>query len=160
MTGLELLRNEMISRGCTRAQAESKTVAVVLDIVANSGTMYTDTERLLSDIEHLEAYKRWTEREIREKQNQADRIIAEARQEEKRVREYIEKATKAMMECETQEGRDALRSAQMFVNSVDPQTKYDNTAFIIGLASILSRGNVAAIDELRKINPKIPKGVL
>ena len=73
------------------------------------------------------------------------------------TRNYIDVFLKAISDCETQEARDALRTAQMFINSVSVDTKYDNTAFIIGLASILSQGKTGAIDELRKINPKIPK---
>ena len=44
----------------------------------------------------------------------------------------------------------------MFIDSVDVATKYDNTAYIIGLASILSNGSMDAIAELRKINNKLP----
>ena len=63
----------------------------------------------------------------------------------------------AVEECETLEGKDTLKKAQMFVNTVNLNTKYDNTAFIIGLASILAQGNVAPIEELRKINPDVPR---
>ena len=57
---------------------------------------------------------------------------------------------------DNEEGRDTMRIAQMFVNMVDVDTKYDNTAYIIGLAAILSRGGISAIDELKKINKKLP----
>jgi hypothetical protein len=43
----------------------------------------------------------------------------------------------------------------MFVNSVNIDSKYDNTAFIVGLAAILSNGECGAISELKKINPKL-----
>ena len=49
-----------------------------------------------------------------------------------------------------------MRIARMFVNMVDVDTKYDNTAYIIGLAAILSRGGINAIGELKKINKKLP----
>ena len=51
-----------------------------------------------------------------------------------------------------------MRRAQMFVNSVDVETKYDNTAFIVALGAILSDGKIGAIEELRKINPRMPGG--
>jgi hypothetical protein len=44
----------------------------------------------------------------------------------------------------------------MFVNTVSVETKYDNTAFIIGLAAILSNGRINPISELKKINKKLP----
>lgn len=62
---------------------------------------------------------------------------------------------KALDECETAGGKDMLRLAQMFVNSVDVNSKYDNTAYIIGLAGILSGNKVAPIPELKKINRKL-----
>ena len=44
----------------------------------------------------------------------------------------------------------------MFINSTDVNTKYDNTAYIIGLASILSGDtNSSPIAQLKKINPKL-----
>ena len=73
--------------------------------------------------------------------------------------DYVENFFTALETCETDKGRDALRAAQMFVNSVTIDSKYDNTAFIIGLASILSQGNVGPIEELKKINNKIPSPV-
>ena len=70
--------------------------------------------------------------------------------------EYVDKFNKSLEECETAEGRDTLRTAQMFVNTVDIETCYDRTAYIIGLASILSNGRMSAIDELKKINKNLP----
>ena len=43
MTGLECLKEEMLKRGCSKALTESKAVGVVLEIVADGGTVYTDT---------------------------------------------------------------------------------------------------------------------
>ena len=48
-----------------------------------------------------------------------------------------------------------MRAAQVFVNAVSVDTKYDNTAFIIGLAAILSKNGIGAMDELKKINSKV-----
>jgi hypothetical protein len=56
--------------------------------------------------------------------------------------------------CETPQGRDAMRAAQVFANSVNIQTCYDNNAFIIGLASILAGKEMAPIDVVKKIVPK------
>ena len=66
---------------------------------------------------------------------------------------YIDKFFAALNECETPEGRDALKKAQMFVNSVNIKTVYDNTAYINGLAAILTKGESATVaDGLEKID--------
>ena len=78
-----------------------------------------------------------------------DSLKTEAMRE---TEEYIKKFLDSIEKCETAEARDTMKTAQMFVNSVDVDTKYDNTAFIIGLASILSNGQINGIDELKKIN--------
>lgn len=41
MTGLDCLREELEKRGLSKAQINSKAVAVVLDVVARSGDKYT-----------------------------------------------------------------------------------------------------------------------
>ena len=158
MSGLDCLREEMARRGCTKAQIESKTAAVVLDILANSGDKYTklaETEGELDrKIRGLELMKSRLEREIQRKRWDLERI-QEGVQSDK---EYIEAFNRSLTMCETEEGRDAMRRAQMFVNSVDVETKYDNTAFIVALGAILSDGKIGAIEELRKINPRMPGG--
>lgn len=164
MTGLDCLREEMEKRGLSKVQIESKTAAVVLDIVANAGNKYeeiqkqeTDATKRLKEIEDsirehekdIEYYKRLLSKWESE--------IEKARECRKHCEDYIDEFNKSISECETPEGRDAMRIAQMYVNSVNVDTKYDNTAYIIGLASILSKGNINAIGELQKINKKLPK---
>lgn len=39
--------------------------------------------------------------------------------------------------------------------SVDIDTKYDNTAFIVGLSALLSGVQINPLKEIQKINPKI-----
>ena len=60
-----------------------------------------------------------------------------------------------MEQAETPEARDRLRVAQAFINSVDIDTKYDNTAFIVGLSALLSGVQINPLKEIQKINPKI-----
>ena len=78
MSGLDCLREEMARRGCTKAQIESKTAAVVLDILANSGDKYTklaETEGELDrKIRGLELMKSRLEREIQRKRWDLERI--------------------------------------------------------------------------------------
>lgn len=163
MTGLECLREEMRKRGLNQAQCESKVAAVVLDILTESGNKFTaewQTERSYEDKERaIERLRRSAERE-RESAERQERTLSERfKQLNKKadeIHEYIERFYSALENCETPEAKDAIKRAQIFVNSVNVETKYDNTAFIIGLSAILSCGKTAQIDELRKINKKIP----
>lgn len=155
MTGLDCLRDEMEKRGCSKAQVESKTAAIVLDILANMGHVNTDiveAERKLADV------KRQTEREIRYCEMRKFEIREKEREfnervetEQKRLDDFMQK----LSECETPEARDAIRRARLFIDCADVNSKYDNTAYIIGLGSILSNGNVDVIGEMQKINPAI-----
>lgn len=155
MTGLECLREELLKRGFNKTHVQNKLVAATLDILANTDNVYTDTvaaekelEAIRSRIRHENT--RFMQREfyIKQEREKIDRI-------KETLFEYIDKFLAALNNCETEEGRDAMRRAQMFVNSVTVDSKYDNTAYIIGLAAILSDGKIGAIDELRKINKKL-----
>ena len=168
MTGLDCLKAEMLKRGFTKQQTESKTVVGVLEILTEANGRYSDMSRLEEEIKQLE-YKKYNleetsaryEREVLIYQNNLNSYIQTIKDEAdnayKAQKDYIDLFFKALDGCETPEARDTLKIAQMFVNTVDVDTKYDNTAYIIGLASILSQGKTAPIDELRKINRKIPK---
>lgn len=157
MTGFDALREELKNRGCNSAQCESKVVGVVLDIVSNNKDLYsklqeeeqTETKRL----REIENEIKFTRNKLRSIQFQCDKLM---RDKEWMV-DYIQRFNEALAECETPEGRDAMKRAQVFVNSVSVDTKYDNTAFIIGLSAILSEGKIGSIQELKKINPKIPE---
>ena len=163
MNGLDCLREEMEKRGCNKAQIESKSVAVVLDIVANSGDKYTKIQEEEANLTRAIAKK---EKEIRNldwridnresRLRELDRKIEIKEQKAEYDNTYIEEFYQALNDCETPEGRDAMKRAQTFINSVDVDTKYDNTAYIIGLAAILSEGNIGAIETLKKINKKLP----
>ena len=168
MTGLECLKEELIQRGYTKQQADSKVVIGVLEIFSNSDGKYSDMDKILKEIEDLKDRKTKMEQMYIEYSGKAAAYKAEMNEILETVNkkadqyysdtiQYIQSFYKAINDCETPEARDALRTAQMYVNSVEVDTKYDNTAFIIGLASILSQGNVAPIDQLSKINNKIPK---
>lgn len=156
MNRLDCLREEMASRGLTQAQIESKTAAVVLDILSESGDKYQKMWGTEKELTKRASAAQQTIRDIHDQQYALDRKENELREVFETERKYIDDFNKSLEECETQEGRDRMRIAQMFVNSVDIDTKYDNTAFIIGLAAILSDGEINAIKELKKINSKIP----
>lgn len=165
MTGLDLLRDEMIQRGCTKTQAQSLTSAVVLDILTKSGDKYQRIKeaedeksgklsQLETEIARLENRSRELEWSIEDKKREYEY----ATEQLESIKEYVEEFNKKLTECESEEGRDAVRRAQLFVNSVNVESKYDNTAFIIGLSAILTDGKISAVTELRKINPKLFDG--
>lgn len=161
MTGIECLREEMTNRGCTKTQIESKTVAIVLDILTNSGDKYTS-------MVEKEGEETKTLSELRHKKEQLEHDVERLRMEIKRVeraydeiakkaaidQKYIEKFTATLKECETESGRDAMRRAQIFINSVTLKTEYDNYAFITALGEILSDGSFGAIEKFKKIEPQ------
>ena len=155
MTGLDCLREELRKRGMSKVQIESKVVAVVLDILANTGTVHADLRDAEIELNEVQDQLRrakdrlsYYEERLRNNHNTLEREW-----DEKEA--YICKFNEELQHCETPDGRDAMRRAQMFVNSVIVDSKYDNTAFIIGLAAILSNGEIGAIEELKKINPKL-----
>lgn len=156
MNGLDCLREEMASRGLLRVQIESKTVAVVLDILSKSGDKYQKMWETEKELTKRASAAQQTIRYLDDKEDALDRKENKLREVFETERKYIDDFNKSLEECETQEGRDRMRIAQMFVNSVDIDTKYDNTAFIIGLSAILSGGQINAIKELKKINSKLP----
>ena len=165
MTGLDCLREEMERRGCTKSQIESKTAAIVLDILTEDRAKYAEqvdnenisTERLAklnNEIRTAERVLSGYKHNIESMKMRYDGIVKKAEE----AQAYIDKFNDALKDCETAEGRDAMRRAQVFINTVNVDSKYDNTAYIIALGAILSDGAYGPIDELKKINPKISIG--
>ena len=143
MTGLDMLKQEMLKRGCTKAQTESKLVAIVLDIVAETGTAYTDlleAEERMKKINNAEAALRKREKALEEAK---EKFRAE-------TGDYVEDFKNLLRDCETAKARDALRVAQMFADSIDIKTAYDNTAYINGLAMLLCGQEIPKSIALRK----------
>lgn len=152
MTGLEMLREEMRKRGATQAQAESKLVPLVLDIVANSGTVYTDTAKAFEDLERVN-------RQIKCRMPIFERERAEldgarAKLNEDREAFEAEKAQFAedLAGLETPESRDEMRKAMYFKANCNIESEYDNYAYIAGLAAILSNGAGVMPDKKQKLS--------
>ena len=163
MTGLDCLREELEKRGLNKAQINSKVAAVVLDVVAQSGDKYTqmwkseeETSKRECDALNTIMQAEHKEIELNARIERAERALELCKEKKRQIESYVSKMCEALENCETPEGRDTMRIAQMFVNTVNVDTKYDNTAYIIGLAAILSMGGISPIDELKKINKKLP----
>ena len=176
MTGIDCLKEEMIKRGCTKSQLESKIVPVVLDIIANAEdkTVFTDLfdaekriESLKSEIGHLESKLMWEQSrldsindEINGKlptiETMRGKRIDEVISANEEIRKYCDHFKEWVSSCETPEGRDQIKKLQLFVNSVEIKTAYDNTAIIKGVAGILSSNSITGDIpecELKKVNP-------
>lgn len=144
MTGLEMLKQEMLKRGCTKAQTESKLVAIVLDIVSEAGTAYTDlreAEERMKEINNAEAALR-----------KREKALGEAKEKFRdETEDYVEDFRTILRNCETAKTRDALKVAQMFTDSINIKCAYDNTAYINGLAMILCGQEIPAPIALRRV---------
>lgn len=156
-TQIDECRDWLIAHGCHKQQVYCKTadtlIPAILDFITK-GDLYT---RLTEDEEQAVATAKVAQG-LHRIVNEYKSEIAELEQRrssliDARVNEiigYIEEFNKAIQECETPEARDRLKMLQMFVNTVKVDTKYDNTAFINGIASILS-GVSASVDKLQKV---------
>ena len=159
-TGLDCLKEEMAARGCSKAQLTSKVVPIILDIVANSDNgMFTDlysAELKLNRINiELERKKRELDGEILKLKSIKKDIEFLREKEWEEAPEYIQNFYRDIENIETAECRDKLKLAQFYINSVNVETKYDNTAFIVGLSALLTGVQIDSMEELRKINKKI-----
>lgn len=167
MTGLELLKKEMINRGCNKAQCDSKAVLIVLEILANDADgKYVDLAGVESEInkKKSELNKLMSETQLfeeRKKHAKQEYELMEKNVYSKKLQKlqetdnYIKRFLEALEQAETPEARDRLRIAQTYINSVNIDSKYDNTAFIIGLSALLSGVQINPLRELKKINPKL-----
>lgn len=149
-TGKELLVDELRERGLTEQQIKSKAVAVVLDVIANDGTdrylnakevddeiarKNIDLRNTASEIKH----RKWMiEREIEALKERRDNLEKNIKAMRAEFDEYVAEFGKSLEAMETPEQRDRLRTAQIFINSVKVRTDGNNTAYIHGLALLLS----------------------
>lgn len=152
MTGLELFKVEMRKRGLTENQINSKGVAIALDILSESSGTYLHIKEAEDKLEELRRHIEFLKREQEHKRLDFERMKKELYEERQEFAEYVERFNDSMQNAETPETRDQMRKLQLFINTVDIDTKYDNTAFIAALGAILS-GGPSPLEELKKINP-------
>lgn len=155
MTGLELLKAEMKKKGCTASQINSQVVSIVLDILSKSDGEFLRLNGLEKEIKDKAATLRSLEWRIDNKRREQREMEQRMNEQMDSLREYAEQFNDGLKRCESPEGRDRLKRAQIFVNTVEVGTKYDNTAFIIGLSAILAEGPLDGPEELKKINPRL-----
>ena len=168
MTGLECLQQELIERGCTKSQAEAKGVMIVLDILSKS------PERIFSLVEEARNKLRALQEEATKYTGLIDKLKREAialqadneraranitaycNTEFEREQAYIDRFFEALNSCETPEGRDRLKAAQVYANSAILETKYDNTVYNNWMGALLCGASATdGLEEIRSVNPKI-----
>ncbi len=168
MTSKELLVQEFMKNGYTsessaRQGVNSKAAETLLGIIANNPDKYFQADDLEKDIVRLTKERDNLKRSVDYLRRDIDVLkstLAQMREEEASFVERTDEYINGLLNAETAEGRDAMRKAQLFVNSVDIDTKYDNTAFIIALGEILAQSPAGgAIDKLKKINNKFAERV-
>lgn len=181
---LEKVQDELVKRGFPRSRAKNLQMlpAIIeictntdiftqevqakknLDEIVNRTNMvknrlhkYLQGENILNCWERKEYEKRLAILEQRERdfdtafKDSYRKQEAELEQKQKELNDYIDKLT----ECETAEARDKVRMLKIYKDSVDVDTKYDNTAYIAGVGAILA-GNTTPTNTLKTINKKIP----
>ena len=151
MIGLEKLKKEMKKRGCSQQQIEAKATMVVLDILSETGTTFTDACMIEKEAKEIMGAAREREAYLSRREEALARREAKFRREQEDAKRYIDDFYKALEECETKEGRDAMRRAQAFINTVEIETPQNNTAFIDGLARILSLGEMSSFLKFEKV---------
>ena len=163
MTGRDALKEELQRRGATKAQLNSKLIPWMLEIFSEGREEYIrlyELDREIDDaerkIKRLNADRLEAERELRQLRESAKKERQSLQEFKEELEARIAKFEESLANCESEEGRDAMRTAQLFIDATDVVTKYDNTAYIIGLASILSNGKVGAMETLNKINKRLP----
>ena len=160
---LQELRGKMYEKGLMKQSVESKAVTIAYGIMSECETTAADiaeneaqlrrTKTDISDCERQLSYKRWNLERQEEDLTKYRQNLDNKKQE---IEGYISEFYEKLNQCETPEARDAMRIAQMYINSVDVETKYDNTAFIVGLAAILTGKTMEPVEELKKINKSLP----
>lgn len=167
------LKERLISLGYNRSQVDSKVVWGVLSVVANDDS-YLEIDRAISTLRALnkriadaecnlsglkiqeESLKKRLQNFNEEVEKFDTRILNTLKARYEVDIDYVKKFLSALESCETPEGRDSMRLAQAYINAVEVDTKYDNTAFIVGLSAILVNSKWP-ISEIKKINKKLPE---
>lgn len=148
-------QNKLLLRGVNRQAVEGPTVAKAYDVIAGAEeTTIADYQESIKDLQKTLESLETKEMITRNRENRISQLIEELTELKEETIAYITQFNDSLKECETAEGRDAVRKLQLFVNAVEVETKYDNTSYITGLWAILSGEKVAAIDQLKKMNPK------
>lgn len=154
MTNFEEFLKRMRDAGANETQVKSKTALLAYSVL---GEMSEDANRLWdlkSDIAKAEKSLDYYKRAAEDHKKRIDKETKELIELQQKINAYIDHFNQCLEAMETETGRDRLKAAQIFINTVNVDTKYDNTAFIVGLSALLSGVTIDAPEELKKINKR------
>lgn len=154
MTDFEEFIQRMRDAGANETQVNSKTALIAYSVL---GEMSEDANRLWDlrgDITEAEKDLAYYTNAAEEHIKKIDKERKELVEWERKINAYIDHFNQCLEAMETDAGRDRLKAAQIFINTVNVDTKYDNTAFIVGLSALLSGVTIDAPEELKKINKR------
>ena len=123
----EEMQSEMKKRGATRQGTNGVTARMCYDILSGAGTVFEDILKAEKDLDEI---KRACER--------ARRFWSRDLEALKELERTLRELSATLQEAQTEEAKDRIRLAEYFKANCERNTKYDNTAFINGLAAILA----------------------
>ncbi|HAN58650.1 MAG TPA: hypothetical protein DCQ45_06645 [Erysipelotrichaceae bacterium] len=173
-----LVVEKLMKMGASKQQTESKIAKIVFQLCAND----EEVSKLFKEKDLLNKIKKEEEEKVRNVEylvNKISRLHKDIDRAQKKYSEivdklselpsmdeineylitqkYIDDFNKELKNQETKEARDKLRTAQLFMNTVEVKTPQNNTYFIGGLASILSGVEFTKIPKLEKVEKTKPK---
>lgn len=175
MSGIELIRERLTELGLNKAATHNKGVELTVAIIANGddvdatiafkelideyhisfNTLNSERAELNRKQRELSLYEKHLSEE-KERISKSSRILEEQRIQ---LTHMIDDFKDCLCECETAEGRDAARKTAFYIANTNVNTAYDNTAFINGLAVLLSDTQSNLPDNIKKVITDAEKAV-
>lgn len=163
MTGREILNQKLKAKGLTDVQIKSKAVETTIAVLAEE-TDGTNYSALIQDaIQEYRVAKNNADAEARYYSAKAEALSDNERANSARRKDLeksandiknllidLEKVYDEILELETAEQRDRTRTARLFMDNVNVNTVYDNTAYIKGLSAILSGKEITPDEQNEK----------
>ena len=166
MSGIELIRERLAELGLKKNVIHSNAVELTIAVIANgddvdatiafkellhqyyvsSNDLTRKQAELSAKQRNLSIYEKHLSEE-KERISKSSRILEEQRNQ---FSQMIDEFKNCLCECETAEGRDAARKAAFYIANTNVNTAYDNTAFIYGLAALLSDTQSNLPDNIKK----------
>lgn len=148
MSGIEELRKRMKELGASSTQCNSPTVGILLAIFADNehaedalkclNDLKEEASRVIREKGSMAMRLEWKRQELEHRENE----LAKRVQEVAELRAQIEKVAEDILRCETPEGRDRQRLAEIYnrtvLNARPRMDSYEMQRYITGLSRILA----------------------
>lgn len=151
------LKVKMYERGMLKSQVESKSVLAAYGILSGTETLAEDVAKMQADLMNATAETNRMRTSIERQKERLEKEKKDFLEEKKNLEEYIDEFNKSLKECETPEARDAMRTAQFLVNTVEINTDQNNTAFIYGLSMICAGKAFSFENGMKKVRGAFPE---